>query len=388
MVHAVLAFSMLSGAVTMQGASGDAAALLEMAADAMRAMTTVTYEAQFDARFPSGWRVVKGTVTLAKFEDNTGLMPGRGAVSGKIFGQQSQRITHFKLAFDGATVRRYVAGSGVVLQADAEYGGEELLRDTFGSLIVWNFLTVDPLRFDSQATESTMMGTADVDGRPADAVNVKFNNNDAEITWYFDRETHYPIQRVRRFTSADGDDVQSVLKISNIVTGVKVDDDTFKIVPPEGTSVEQMGGRPPSPFGVGDVAPDWTLEDGDGVESSLADYRGRLLVLNFWATWCPHCQNAIPAMQRLHDEYKDRGVAILGINCRERIGVDPVRFVRDQGFDYPILVAGGAVASRYGVRGIPAFFVIGPDGRLLHRSVGFGATQEQKLEQYIRQYGK
>ncbi len=390
MVHAALAISMLSGAVTMQDASGDAAALLETAADAMRAVTTVRYEAELKMQSSAaGRRVVNGTVTLAKFEDNTGLvMSGRVAVSGKVIRQDVQNIKHFQLAFDGSRVRRYLAGSGVVLQADAGYGGEGLLGGSFGSLILWHFLTVDPFRADRRAPESTMMGTADVDGRPTDVVNVKLNDKGTQITWYFDRETHFPVKRIRRFTSAQGNDVESVLTISNIVTGVEVDGDTFTVDPPQGTKVELIGRRPPSPFSVGDVAPDWTLMDGDGVEHSMADYRGQLVVLDFWATWCPHCQNAIPAMQRLHDEYKDRGVAILGINCRERSGIDPVQFVRERGFDYPILVDGGVVAPRYRVQGIPAFFVIGPDGRLLYRSSGFGATQEQKLEQFIREYGK
>ena len=390
MIHAAVAISMLSGAVTMQGASGDAAALLEIAADAMRAVTTVTYEAQLDKRSSSAGRlVVSGTVTLAKFEDNTALaMSGRVAVAGKVIRQDVQKIEHFKIAFDGSRVRRYLAGSGVVLQADAGYGGESLLQDEFGSLILWHFLTVDPYRASPQAQEPTMMGTADVDGRPTDVVNVKLNDKGWEITWYFDRETHFPAKRVRRYTSAQGSDVESVLTISNIVTGVQVGADTFTVDLPQGAKLELMGRRPPSPFGVGDVAPDWTLMDGDGVEHSMTDYRGQLVVLDFWASWCPHCKNAMPAMQRLHDEYGDRGVAILGINCRERSGVDPVQFVRDLGFDYPILVGGGMVAPRYRLQGIPAFFVIGPDGRLLYRSSGFGAKQEQKLEQYIREYAK
>ena len=388
MVHAALAISMLSGAVTIQGASGDAAKVLEMAADAMRAVSTVTYEARIEMRSSGRRRVVSGTVTLAKFEDNTGLvMSGRVAVSGKVIRPEIQKIEHFKLAFDGSRVRRYLAGSGVVLQADAGYGGEGLLAGEFGSLILWHFLTVDPLRGARQAPQLTMMGTVDVNGRPADVVNMKVNDKGDEITWYLDLETHYPVQRVRRFKSTKGNDVESVLTISNIVTGIEVDADTFK-VEPEGTKVELMGRRPPSPFGVGDVAPDWTLVDGDGVEHSMADYRGRLVVLDFWATWCPHCRNAMPAMQRLHDEYESSAVAILGINCRERDRIDPVQFVRDRGFDYPILIDSGTVAPRYRVQGIPAFFVIGPDGRLLYRGSGFGPAQEQKLEQYIRQYAE
>lgn len=385
MFHAAVAISMLSGAATLQAPSGDAVALLEQAAETLRNVVTVQYDAQLEMRSTAGRRVVSGTVTLAKYEDTTGLLAGRIAVSGKVFRPESQSIEHFETKFDGSTVRRYLSGSGVVLQADAGYGGDGLLKGRFGSLILMHFLTVDPFLADLQAAETSLMETVDIDGRPADVVNVKFSGMDAEITWYFDRETHYPVQRIRRFKSARGSDVESILTISNIVVGIDVSDDTFTIDAPEGTRVEQMGRRPPDPFVVGDVAPDWTLTDGDGAEHSMTDYRGKLVVMDFWSTWCPHCREAMPAMQRLHDKYTDRGVAVLGINCRERTRVDAAQFVRDRGFDYPIFVDGGGIAPRYRVQGIPAFFVIGPDGKLLYRGSGFGPAQEQKLVELIEE---
>ncbi len=91
-------------------------------------------------------------------------------------------------------------------------------------------------------------------------------------------------------------------------------------------------------------------------------------------------------MQSMHDKYSSRGVAILGVNCRERSNADPVKFVRDRGFNYPILVEGNVVAPRYRVAGIPAFFVIGPDGRLLFRGSGFSPASEAKLITLIEQF--
>ena len=385
MVHSALALALLTA--TAQAPGDDARALLRQAADAMRAVKTVSYDGRLELRSDTSRRIVTGHVTLAKFDSNSGLgIAGLVAVSGNLFKADSSTIERFQLAFDGTTVRRYLAGSRVVLQADSGYGGETLLRNEFGALILWHFLTADPFLGDLAAKQMSVVGTEDVDGRLADVVNVVLNDKGTEITWLFDRETHRPVMRRRSFRSARGKRVESILTISNVQVDRDLEPDTFELPTPEGATVEQMGRRPPEPFVVGDMAPQWTLTDSEGVDHSMREYRGKLVVMDFWATWCPHCRNAMPFMQRLHDTYSSRGVAILGINCRERSQADPVKFVRDRGFDYPILLDGNAVAPRYRVGGIPAFFVIGPDGRLLYRGSGFGPSSEQNLLALIEQF--
>ncbi len=351
----------------------------------MRAVNTVSYDGRVEIRSATSQRVVTGHVILSKFDGNSGIgLAGLVAVSGKIFKADSSTIERFQIAFDGTTVRRYLAGSGVVLQADTGFGGEGLLKNAFDALILWHFLTVDPFLAFIAAPEVSILGTEDVDGRPADVVDVVLN--DKQITWLLDRESHRPVMRRRRFRSARGDLVESILSISNVQVNGEVDPDTFKLPTPQGATVQQMGRRPPEPFVVGDMAPEWTLKDSEGVDRSLREYRGKLVVMDFWATWCPHCRNAMPAMQEMHDQYSGRGVAILGVNCRERSQVDPVKFVRDQGFDYPILLNGNAIAPQYRVGGIPAFFVIGADGRLLYRGSGFGPASHQNLITLIEQF--
>lgn len=385
MVHNAIALALLTGAATAQAPADDARALLQEAADAMRAMHTVSYDGRLEIRSANGQRVVTGHVILSKFDGNSGIgFAGLVAVSGKIFKADSSTIERFQVAFDGTTVRRYLAGSGVVLQADSGFGGEGLLQGGFGALILWHFLTVDPFLAFIAAPEVSILGTEDVDGRPADVVDVVLN--DKQITWLLDRESHRPVMRRRRFRSATGNLVEEILSISNVQVDVELAPDTFELPTPEGATVEQMGRRPPDPFDVGDMAPEWTLTDSEGVDHSLREYRGKLVVMDFWATWCPHCRNAMPAMQKMHDQYSGRGVAILGVNCRERLKVDPVKFVRDRGFDYPIMVNGNAIAPRYRVQGIPAFFVIGPEGRLLYRGSGFGPTAEKNLITLIEQF--
>ena len=133
---------------------------------------------------------------------------------------------------------------------------------------------------------------------------------------------------------------------------------------------------------TGAAAPEWTLKDAEGDSHSLADYRGKVVVLDFWATWCGPCKKVMPEMQKMHEQYKDRGVVVIGMNGGER-GGDPVGYMKQKGYDYKLLLNAETVMGDYGVRGIPAFFVIAPDGKLMWQGTGAGASTHKQLVQAV-----
>ncbi|MEL7675277.1 MAG: TlpA disulfide reductase family protein [Chloroflexota bacterium] len=118
------------------------------------------------------------------------------------------------------------------------------------------------------------------------------------------------------------------------------------------------GGSGPSPH-------DFTLPGMNGDTVSLADYRGRYVLVNFWATWCPPCRDEMPDLQAYYNAYRDQGFTLLAINEAE----DPAtvrRFVGGFGFTFPVaLDTTGAVMDQYGTESLPTSFLIGPDGRLV-----------------------
>ena len=121
---------------------------------------------------------------------------------------------------------------------------------------------------------------------------------------------------------------------------------------------------------VGDAAPDFALKDLAGTEMSLASLKGKVVVLDFWATWCGPCKAAMPVIQKLHDEYASKGVAVLGVNTWEKDQKAARDYIANKKYTYPCLLDGDKLAEAYGVPGIPTLVVIGKDGKVALIEVG------------------
>jgi peroxiredoxin len=128
--------------------------------------------------------------------------------------------------------------------------------------------------------------------------------------------------------------------------------------------------RPAAPVAEGQPAPDFSLPTLDGGELSLASLRGRVVLLNFWATWCKPCEDEMPAMQRLHDGLAGADFELLAVSVDE--GDAEVRAFRDRlGLRFPILLdPGKRAADAYQTFRFPESWLIGRDGTVVARYVG------------------
>lgn len=116
--------------------------------------------------------------------------------------------------------------------------------------------------------------------------------------------------------------------------------------------------------------PDFALPDLDGEPQRLSDYRGKWVVVNYWATWCPPCLEEIPELVEFHDRHKERDAVVLGINM-EQIPLETLRrFVDEHFVSYPVLVGSPSMDTIGPVRGLPTTYLVAPDGRVVARQVG------------------
>jgi peroxiredoxin len=121
---------------------------------------------------------------------------------------------------------------------------------------------------------------------------------------------------------------------------------------------------------VGQVAPDFTLKDLDGRSVSLSDYRGKVVFLNFWATWCPPCREEMPAMERLNAVFEGKDFVMLAVNVEKDL--EPVRaFLAQHPHSFAVLLdQQSAVQNLYGVFRFPETFLLDQEGRLVERFLG------------------
>jgi len=127
------------------------------------------------------------------------------------------------------------------------------------------------------------------------------------------------------------------------------------------------------------AAPAFTLTDLDGKSVSLGEFRGKVVVLDFWATWCPPCRREIPDFIDLQKEYGSRGVQIVGIALDEPDKVEA--FARQNGMNYPVLLGSDEISMRYGgIEGIPTTFIIDKSGKIVNRFEGFRPRQVFETE--------
>jgi cytochrome c biogenesis protein CcmG/thiol:disulfide interchange protein DsbE len=128
---------------------------------------------------------------------------------------------------------------------------------------------------------------------------------------------------------------------------------------------------------AGFLAPDFTLDLLNGGQVTLSELRGKVVLVNLWASWCLPCRAEMPAMQKAYEKYKDQGVVILGVNTTFQDGEkNTAEFVQDHDLTFPIaLDRDGSVSQRFAMRAVPTSFFIDRDGVI--RSVVVGGLANE-----------
>jgi TonB family protein len=175
----------------------------------------------------------------------------------------------------------------------------------------------------------------------------------------------------------------------------------FAFVPPEGAKevaeLRSSSGRPPAtprPAALRPAAPSpsrlvgkdaiaFALKDLDGNQVDLQALKGKVVLLNFWASWCGPCVAEMPHIEKLHKDFKDKGLVVLGLNYNEEIEIAR-GFVQKKGYTFTTLLdEGREVSMRYGVSGIPQVFIIDREGKVKWHAIGYTSGKEVELRSAV-----
>lgn len=146
-----------------------------------------------------------------------------------------------------------------------------------------------------------------------------------------------------------------------------------------------LGALDDQPPVIGQAAPQFVLRDLEGNRVSLGDYRGQVVWINFWATWCRPCKKELPDIQKLYDEKRGAGLVVLTVNAEESAD-DARSFMERASLTLPVVLdSSGSVYRQYRLQGLPDSFFVGRDGNLA--ALQYGYMTEKKMRERLAQAG-
>lgn len=379
---------------TASSAQIDPKAILEAAARACLQIKTIVYEVLEEQRDEHGHVMYNTVATVRQARakvPSSGFAEGKYQVVGKttVPGKETEE---FSFAYNGTAFRMKDAAAKVILVVDAPSGYVvgQMLGLTRGLLVTPQFTQDEPFkRMIAESDRLAHEGIVEVGGVACHVVAVTMTNEHPAFgkqtrtsRWYIGIKDMLP----RRFESGASRRTSRILAINQ----PSAETDFFLNVP-AGYGEKLVTGKQAETKGllaVGTVAPEWTLTDPQGRMHSLSDYRGKIVVLDFWATWCVPCRRSMPELQAIHEKFKHRGVVVLGLDVGAGAGDsgDPVAFMKSLKVNYGLLLKADATGKSYMAAVLPTLYLIGADGKILHAEFGYRNNTGAELTRLIEKH--
>ena len=209
-----------------------------------------------------------------------------------------------------------------------------------------------------------------------------------EMRIWIDKQTYLPIQFYTVQVLLEDKDTQCQYtydKLLSFDTTINYSRFTLESLPAEMIVKDYKPRKSVKPLGRGKPAPEWTLPTLSGDSISLADLRGKVVLLDFFYKGCAPCGAALPTLQRMHEKYKDQGVVIIGIDPID----DPVKdemadFIKKRSVGYTVVFSDRELPQKYRVTGYPTLFFINREGKIVKYHEGFSASMEEEVEKQIQ----
>jgi thiol-disulfide isomerase/thioredoxin len=244
-------------------------------------------------------------------------------------------------------------------------------------------LEVDGQKHDCWVVE-TKVAAMDVPGAQGAKVS------DMVMTMWLDKKLSIDLQStISMKMSVMGNNIGMSEKMvkKNLKIDEPMPDSFFIFTPPEGATETDtlMGSALPAADLAGQPAAAFDVKGVDGKSYSLAKLKGKPVLLDFWATWCGPCRKAMPAVDKMYQDFKEQGLVVLAVNSgEERALVD--EFLKKTPMQYPAVLSGDSkILDAYHVSAFPTFVMIGRDGKIVAHAIGFDG--EAKLREMAKKAG-
>ena len=305
------------------------------------------------------------------------------AVHGNVISSFSSADRAFEIVYDGQRIIHLDPSDETAYTTTPEQTGSQLLSQ-FNNLILWEFMADASVQaFDNDSL--SFEGYAVVGGVECLIVSSKHlhGSHTIDTRWFIGQNDYLPRKIWRKFSGIPGQERTEVATFSDMRADLVLDSEIFTLDVPADYTVKKFEGPAAADLemSTGEVAPQWSLTDASGNQHSSEDYLGRVVIMDFWATWCGACLVAMPKLQRLHEQFPDDQVAVLGINIWE--SGDPAAYMQRNDYTYGLLTAGDKMAKQFKVTSLPTLYVIGPEGKVLYGMIGSDIDYD-KISQLIQ----
>lgn len=211
---------------------------------------------------------------------------------------------------------------------------------------------------------------------------------DIELHFWINIEDMIPVQYSATISLVMAQDTMvqyDLITVTRYALNTPFDPEKISLnVIPSYCSLKEFSPYPsPVPLPVDTVAPGWSFPSLSDEMVSLKSLKGKVVLIDFFYKACMPCMQALPALQSLHEKYKDKGLVVIGLDPYDDKEDNLPAFLAKRNVDYPVLYASKEIAKTYRVSGYPTMFLVSKDGNIIHVQEGYGDSVEAKLEALI-----
>jgi thiol-disulfide isomerase/thioredoxin len=225
---------------------------------------------------------------------------------------------------------------------------------------------------------------------PTNDSTAMFKTLRAENNYWISKQDYIPIQYSLAYDLVMNNDTMYQFE-KNVLTKYELDyfkdEEKLKLssIPSHIILKDYEPTKRPELLQIDTIAPNWSLISLDDEIVKLTDFKGQMVLIDFFYKSCYPCMLALPALQDLHERYNDKGLKIIGIDPYDTKEEDDIdNFLKKRGVSYTVLLGGKDVAKKYHVSGYPTIYLIDKEGKVIFTQVGYGEGTEEKLEEVIK----